>query len=122
MREHTHLSAMVGFVRNHVAQHLRANRPRLSPAVSVKLLDPTETIAERFRKHIRASGRTRGQSCTGLLRRAGCAIELSWKLQMRCRKPHPLDANIVHVRENCRDRANIARRFGPPRLTIKVLD
>src|SRR2546426_5801121 len=39
MREHTHLPAMVGFVRKHVAQHFQANRPRPSPAVSAKLLD-----------------------------------------------------------------------------------
>ena len=38
MREHAHLPAMMGFVRNHVAQHLQANRPRPSPAVSAKLL------------------------------------------------------------------------------------
>src|SRR5207253_10459257 len=34
MREHTHLPAMVGFVRKHVAQHFRASRPRPGPAVS----------------------------------------------------------------------------------------
>src|SRR6266568_3090976 len=39
MREHTHLPAMMGFVRKHVAQHFQANRPRPSPAVSAKLLD-----------------------------------------------------------------------------------
>src|SRR5947208_14381665 len=36
MREHTHLPAMVGFVRKHVAQHFQANRPRPSPAISAK--------------------------------------------------------------------------------------
>jgi hypothetical protein len=39
MREHTHLPAMVGFVSKHVAQHLHANQPRRSQAVSAKLLD-----------------------------------------------------------------------------------
>jgi hypothetical protein len=39
MREHTHLAAMMSFVRKHVAEHFHADRPRLSPAVSVKLLD-----------------------------------------------------------------------------------
>jgi len=39
MREHTHLPAMVGFMRKHVAQHFQANRSRPSPAVSAKLLD-----------------------------------------------------------------------------------
>jgi hypothetical protein len=38
MPEHTHLPTMVRFVRRHVA-HFQANRPRLSPAVSAKLLD-----------------------------------------------------------------------------------
>src|ERR1700678_3684074 len=37
MGEHAHLPAMVGFVRKHVAQHFHANRPRLAPAVPVKL-------------------------------------------------------------------------------------
>jgi len=32
MREHAHLPSMVGFVTKNVAQHLRANWPRLSPA------------------------------------------------------------------------------------------
>src|SRR5208337_4727231 len=47
MREHTYLPAMVGFVREHVAQHFHANRPRLSPAVSAKLLDAAPAAAER---------------------------------------------------------------------------
>ncbi len=55
MREHTHLPAMVGFVRKHVAQHFRANRPRRSPAVSAKLLDAAPTTAERFSEHLRAA-------------------------------------------------------------------
>jgi hypothetical protein len=55
MREHTHLPAMVGFVRKHVAQHFRANRPRRSPAVSAKLLDAAPTTAERFSEHFRAA-------------------------------------------------------------------
>jgi hypothetical protein len=48
MREHTHLPAMVGFVRKHVAQHFQANGPRRSPAVSAKLLAAAPTTAERF--------------------------------------------------------------------------
>ena len=43
MRQHTNLPAVVGFMRNDVAQHFRANRPRLCPAVSVKLLHPSTT-------------------------------------------------------------------------------
>ena len=76
MREHTHLPAMVGFVRKHVAQHFRANRPGLSPAVSAKLLDAAATTAERFSEHLRAASGALGQSRTGLLRRAVRAVEL----------------------------------------------
>jgi hypothetical protein len=47
MREHTHLPAMVGFVRKHVAQHFQANRPRPSPAVSAKLLDAGDRELKR---------------------------------------------------------------------------
>jgi hypothetical protein len=54
MREHTHLPAMVGFVRKHVAEHFRANRPRPTPAVSAKLLDAALTTAERCSEHLRA--------------------------------------------------------------------
>jgi hypothetical protein len=48
VREHTYLPSMVGFVSKHVAEHLRANRPRLSPAVSVKLLNAASGTAEGF--------------------------------------------------------------------------
>ena len=54
MRQHTHLPAMVGFVSKHVAQHLHANRPGPSPAVSAKLLDAPPTT-ERFREHLHAA-------------------------------------------------------------------
>jgi hypothetical protein len=66
MREHTHLPAVVGFMRKHVAQHFRANRPRRSPAVSAKLLDAASSTAERFREHLRAASGALGQSRTGL--------------------------------------------------------
>jgi len=139
MREHTHLAAMVGFVSKHVAQHFRANRPGLSPAVSEKLLDAVITItipiaiaiatAERFREHFRAASGALGQSGAGLLRRAVRAVELSWNLQMRCRKPDPLAADIVHVGEDCGDGAGagLAGRFGCGRFScpgarVKMLD
>src|SRR5712692_4478298 len=92
MRDHTHLPAMVGFVRKHVAQHFHANRPRPSPAVSQKLLDAAFvlTTAERFREHLRAASSALCQSRTGLVWRAVRAVELSWNLQMRSCKPNPL--------------------------------
>ena len=122
MREHTRLPAMVGFVRKHVAQHFRANRPRPGPAVSAKLLDAAPTAAERFSEHLRAASGAFGQSRAGLLRRAVRAVELSWDLQVRSCKPDPLAADIVHVREDRRDGAGLAGRFGPPGGRVKMLD
>src|ERR1700683_1789373 len=59
-RNHTYLPAMVGFVRKHVAQHLRANRPRPAPAVSPKLLYPASRTPERFSQHLGAASGTLG--------------------------------------------------------------
>src|SRR5438270_4471164 len=121
MRKHTHLPAMVGLMRKHVAQHFRANWPRPGPAISVKLLDPAP-IAKRFSEHLRAAGGALCQSCAGLLRRAVCAVELSWDLQVRSCKPHPLGADIVHVREDRRIGAGLAGRFGSPGSRVKMFD
>jgi hypothetical protein len=122
MREHAHLPPMVGFMRNHVAQHFRANRPRRSPAVSAKLLDAPPTTAKRISKHLRAAFGALGQSRTGLLRRAVRPVELGWNLQVRSCKPDPLGANIVHVRENRRNGADLAGRFGSPGGRVKMFD
>src|SRR6266849_5329838 len=121
MREHTHLPAMMGFVRKHVAQHFHANRPRPSPAVSEKLLDAPPT-AERFSEHLRAASGALGQSRAGLLRRAVRAVELSWNLQVRSCKPDPLTADIVHVREDRRNGAGLPGRFGAPGGRVKMFD
>jgi hypothetical protein len=121
MREHTYLPTMVGFVREHVAQHFRANRPRLSPAISVKLLNAAPT-AERFGKHLPAASGALGQSRAGLRRRAVRTVQLSWNLQVRSCKPDPLGADVVHVREDGRDGAGLAGRFGFPRGRVKMLD
>src|SRR3982074_2907734 len=112
MRGHTYLPAMVGFVRKHVAQHFRTHRPRPSPAVSAKLFDAAPTTAERFGEHLRAASGALGQSRTGLLRRAVRAVELWWNLQVRSCKSDPLAADIVHVREDRRNSAGLAGRFG----------
>jgi hypothetical protein len=122
MREHTYLPAMVRFVRKHVAQHFHANRPRRSPAISAKLLDATPTAAERFSEHLRAASGALGQSRTSLLRRAVRAIKLWWNLQVRSGKPDPLRADIVHVREDRRNRADVAGRFGSPGGRVKMFD
>src|SRR6266436_317352 len=120
MPEHTHLPAMVGLVRKHVAQHSHAYRPRPGPAVSAKLLDAT--TAERFSEHLRAASGALGQSCTGLLRRAVRAVELWWNLQVRSCKPDPLGADIVHVREDRRNGAGLAGRFSFPGGRVKMSD
>jgi len=122
MREHTHLPAMVGFVSQHVAQHLRANRPRAGPAISTKHLDPASTSVQRFSQHLRAASRALRQSRTSLLRRAIRAVELCRNLQVRSRKPDPLGADIVHVREDRRDGASLAGRFGSPGGRVKLFD
>ena len=121
MREHTHLSAMVGFVRKHVAEHFHANRPRRSPAVSEKFLDAAST-AEGFREHFGAASGALGQSRTGLPRRAMRAVELLRKLQVRSCKPEPLGADIVHVREDRGNGADLAGRLGGPGGGVKMLD
>jgi len=100
MCEHTHLPAMVGFVRNHVAQHFRANWPRLSPAVSVKFLDAAPSTAERFSEHLPAACGALGQSRTSLLRRAVRTVELRRDLQVRSRKLDALGADIVRAVDN----------------------
>src|SRR5438128_11298757 len=122
MRKHTHLPAMVGFVRKHVAQHFQTNRPRPSPAVSAKLLDAAPTTAERFSEHLRAASGALGQSRTGLPRRAVRAVELSWNLQVRSCKPDPLGPDIVHVREDRHYGADLAGRFGSPGGRVKMFD
>jgi hypothetical protein len=122
MREHTHLAAMVGFMRKHVAQHFGANRPRPSPAVSAELLDVTSTIAERFSEHLRTASGALSQSHPGLLRRAARAVELSRNLQLWSCQPDPLGADIVHVREDRRDGADLAGRFASPGGKVKMFD
>jgi hypothetical protein len=121
MRENTHLSAMVGFVRKHVAEHFHAHWPRPSPTVSAKLLDAAPTT-ECFSQHLRAASGALSQSRTGLLRRAVQAVELRRNLQVRSRKPDPLSTDIVHVREDRRNGADLAGRFGSPGGRVKVLD
>jgi hypothetical protein len=122
MREHTHLSSMVGFVSKHVAQHFRTNRPRLSPSVSEKFLGAATRTAERFSEHFRAASGALGQCRAGLPRRAARAIDLWRNLHVRSCKPDPLGADIVHVREDRRDGADVAGRFGSPGGRVKMFD
>jgi hypothetical protein len=122
MREHQHLPAMVRFVSKHVAQHLHADRPRRSPAVSAEHLDASPATVERFSKHLYATGGAFGQSRAGLLRRAMRTVELWRHLEVRSSKPDPLATHIVHVREDRRNGANLALRFGSPCRGVKMFD
>jgi len=113
---------MVSFVRKHIAQHFRANGPGPSPAVSQKLLYAAPTTAKRFGEHLSAASGALGQSRTSLPLRAMRTVELSWNLQVRSRKPDPLGPNIVHVREDRRNGARLAWRFGSPGSSVKMFD
>src|SRR6267378_4386390 len=50
------------------------------------------------------------------------ALQLSWNLQVRSCKPDPLGADIVHVRENCRNGAGPAGWFSFPGGGVKMFD
>jgi hypothetical protein len=125
MREHAHLPAVVGFVGKHVAEHLEAHRPGRGQAVSAKLLDAA-AIAERFRQHLPAASGAPGQRGAGLFRSAVRTVELLWNHKVRSRKPDPLRADVVHVREDRRNGADFAgryrRRFCSPGRWIEMLD
>lgn len=119
---------MMGLVREHVAQHLYANRPRSGPAIPAKLLDAAIS-AERFGEHFRATHCTLAQCCARLLRGAMRAMELEWNLQMWGGKPDPLAANIVHVSKDGRDsagagfaRSYAGRRFRFPNGRFEIFD
>src|SRR5438270_8587079 len=122
MREHANLSAMMGFMRDHVAEHLEANRPGLCPAVAVKLLDAAATVGQRFGEHLGAASSTLGQTRTGLLRCAMGPVELGRDLEMWSGEPDPLTADIVHVREDGRDGSCPAWRFGSPCCRFEMFD
>ncbi len=122
MREHTHLPAMMSFVRKHVAQHFQPHRPWWSPAISAEHSDPASAFAERFIEHLRAAGGALGQPSAGFLRSATRAVKLCWNLQMRSSKPDPLTANIVHVREDRRNSTDRSRRFCTPGSRVEMFD
>ncbi len=106
---------------NHVAQHLHPNRPRLSPTIPPKHLNPATTI-ERLRQHLPAPSRALRQPHPRLLLRTVRTIELSRNLQVRSRKPYPLSPNIVYMRKDRRNSPDLARRFSSPRVRIKTLN
>jgi len=121
--QHTDLSAMVGFVSKHVAQHFHADRPGPAPSIAAKLLDAARAT-ERFRQHFGAASRAFGQRRAGLARRAVAASKLSRNFQMRRGEANPLAANVMHMREDCRDAAGLipAGQLRLPRRWGQTLD
>ena len=122
MGEHAHLSAMVCFVSQHVAQHLRANRPGGSESVSPKHLDAATGTAECFSQHLGASLGTFSEGRARLLLSAMRAMELGWNSQVRGSEPDPLGANIVHMSKDGHNGAGLAGLSGVPRSGVKMLD
>ena len=51
-----------------------------------------------------------------------CAVELRRNFQMRRGKPDPFGTNVVHMREDCSDGANVAGRFGNPGDRVEIVD
>ncbi len=121
-REHDDLSAMVGFVGEHVEQHFGADWPGSRPSVSEKMLDWIVASAERFGEHVCAAGGAFGQLRAGLLRGAVRPVEQRRHVEMRSVEPHPLAANIVHVGENGRDGAGVAGWFRFPGERVEMFD
>jgi hypothetical protein len=113
---------MMSFVRKHVAEHFHANRPRLSPAVSVKLFDAARIITECFSEHLCAASGAFGQCAAGLLRGAAGAVELPRNFQVPRSKPDPFGAGVVHVREYRGNGADFAGRFCSPGTRVEMFD
>jgi hypothetical protein len=121
MSEHANLTAVMGFVGQHVTQHFDTDRPGLSPAVAAKVFDATAT-AERFREHLAAAGGALGQCPAGLLRSAVGAVQLLRNFEVCGGQPDPLGANVVHVGEDRGDGPGLAGRFGAPGARIEMFD
>jgi hypothetical protein len=120
--EHADLAAMVGLVRNHVAEHFRANLPWLRPAVPEKFLDGVFRVVEGVSQHLCAASGTLSQCRTSLPRRATHAVQLCRNFQVRSGKPDPFAADIVHVGENHRDAASLPGRLGTPHGEVEIFD
>jgi len=122
VRQHADLAAVMGFVREHVAEHLDAERPGLAPAVAAKILDAGGRSAKCLGKHFGTARAARGQGRTDLLWRAFRADELRRDFQVRGIKADPLGADVVHMSKDGGDGARLAGRFGCPCSWIQVLE
>jgi len=111
-----------GFVRKHVAQHFRANRPGTGPAVCETSRPgnspPPNASASIFAQRAALSAK----SSTGLLRRAARAVELWWNLQMRSCKPDPLAATLCMWLKIAVMVRTLPGRLGSPGFRVKMFD
>lgn len=87
-------------------------------------LHDASTAAESLGEHLAATSGALGQSRARLTGRAVCAVELWWNRQVARGEPDPLAADIVHVREDCRNgsRFVLAGRLKSPGGAVEVLD
>jgi len=122
MGEHQDLSAMVGFVSQHVAQHFDSDGPRGSECVAAKERGMAGRTVKRLREHFGAAGGALRQPLPGLKWCAMGAVEQRGNLEMRGRKPDPFAADVVHVGKDGRDGTNFSGRFRRPGSRVEVLD
>src|SRR2546430_3067811 len=113
MREHTHLPAMVGFVRKHVAQHFDANRPRPSqPSLrnfSTRPPPPPSASASISAQRAALSANP-ARACCGVQ----CA-RLSCGGTFKCGAVSLTHLErTLHVREDRRNGTGLAGRSGTP--------
>lgn len=119
--EHADLTAVVGLVGDHVAEHLGADGPRLSPSITTKGLGASFRI-ERFGEHRGTELCAYGERGAGLLRSAPGAVESRGRLEVRGGQADPFHPNVVHVGEDGRDGADLAGRPGGPDVRVEMLD
>lgn len=80
MGQHTHLAAMMRFVRNHIGQHGRTCGPRSRPTVAAKGCDSARRPGQSVCQHFGAARGAFTERGPGLLLRATAAVERGRKL------------------------------------------
>ena len=78
MREHAHLSAVMGVMRDHVGEHGDARRPWPGPAIAHKTLDAALGSGQSFCQHLGTALGTLGQRRSRLLLGAPAAVKPRW--------------------------------------------
>jgi hypothetical protein len=121
MGQHTHLAAMMRVVRDHVSHHGWACGPRFRPTVSAKRFDPAP--GKGVGKHLGTARAAFQQGGSGLLLRAGGAVEWGWELEMRGGLSSPFATHVMDVRDDGGDRSSLTPgQFGAPRSGIEMLE